>query len=147
MEHIKCKGADQIREELKKVEAQGGEGLMIRKPKSKYVNGRSDTLLKIKSFHDAEAVVIGYVPSTSGAFKCGSLLCRMECGKTFKVGSGMTNADRAKPPKKGSIITYRFQELTNSGNPRFPTYVGVRVDMDKPKDAVMPKKSSDHAED
>ncbi len=119
---------------------------MIRKPKSKYVHGRSDTLLKIKSFHDAEAVVIGHVKSQSTG-GCGSLLCRMENGKTFKVGSGMTNQDRARPPKIGSIITYRFQELTNSGSPRFPTYVGVRIDMDKPKDAVMPKKSSDHAED
>ncbi len=147
LEHEKCKGADHIKEELKKVEARGGEGLMIRKPKSKYFNGRSDTLLKIKSFHDAEAVVIGHVASTSQPGLCGSLLCRMENGKTFKVGSGMTNADRRNPPKKGSIITYRFQELTNSGSPRFPTYVGVRIDMDKPKDAVMPKKSSDHAED
>ena len=146
MEHVACTGANQIQEELKKVEAKGGEGLMIRKPKSKYVNGRSDTLLKIKSFHDAEAIVIGYVPSTSGAYKCGSLQCRMACGKIFKVGSGMTNKDRANPPKKGSIITYRFQELTNSGMPRFPTYVGVRIDMDKPKDAVLPKKSSDHAD-
>ena len=32
--------------------------------------------------------------------------------------------DRAHPPKIGTIITYRFQELTNDGIPRFPSYVG-----------------------
>ena len=32
--------------------------------------------------------------------------------------------DRAHPPKIGTIITYRFQELTNDGVPRFPSYVG-----------------------
>ena len=36
----------------------GGEGLMLRQPGSKYVAGRSSTLLKVKTFHDAEAVVI-----------------------------------------------------------------------------------------
>ena len=43
-----------MKKELKRVEGLGGEGLMIRQPKSKYVNGRSSTLLKIKTFHDAE---------------------------------------------------------------------------------------------
>jgi hypothetical protein len=36
----------------------------------------------------------------------------------------LTDADRRKPPKIGSIITYRFQEYTLDGVPRFPSYVG-----------------------
>ncbi|WNZ65842.1 hypothetical protein QEG98_03600 [Myxococcus sp. MxC21-1] len=28
----------------------------------------------------------------------------------------------------GAIITFRYQELSNDGVPRFPSYVGVRVD-------------------
>ena len=114
---------------------------MIRKPKSHYFNGRSDTLLKIKSFYDAEARVLGYVQGS--AHKVGSLRCIMACGKIFKVGSGLTEKDRAKPPKIGSIITYKFQELTNSGSPRFPTFVGVRIDATEPKDAVVRVKPSD----
>ena len=54
----------------------------------------------------------------------GALVCRMACGTVFKVGSGLSDKDRRSPPKKGSIITYRFQELTNGGHPRFPTFVG-----------------------
>ncbi len=53
-EHTKCSGKDELTRELKRVEALGGEGLMIRQPASKYVHGRSNTLLKIKTFHDAE---------------------------------------------------------------------------------------------
>ncbi len=36
----------------------------------------------------------------------------------------LTDADRNKPPKKGTIITYKFQEYSKSGSPRFPTYIG-----------------------
>ena len=54
LEHVKCKGEDHLNAELKKVEARGGEGLMIRKPKSPYEHRRSECLLKIKTFHDAE---------------------------------------------------------------------------------------------
>ena len=33
------------------------------------------------------------------------------------------------PPPLGSIITFRYQELSDGGVPRFPTYVGVRHDV------------------
>ena len=36
--------------------------LMLREPRSLYVAKRSSTLLKVKTFFDAEAVVIGYEP-------------------------------------------------------------------------------------
>ncbi|XP_064598827.1 DNA ligase-like [Liolophura sinensis] len=145
VEHTKCKGKEHIEEELPKVLARGGEGLMIREPKSKYEQRRSYTLLKIKKFYDAEAVVIGHEKSKSGAGGCGALRCRMECGKEIKVGSGLTNKDRRNPPKIGTIITYKFQEYSDSGNPRFPSYIGVRIDMDSPKDAILPAKIKEAA--
>jgi DNA ligase-1 len=46
--------------ELDKVTANGGEGMMIKDPLSKYENKRSDKLLKVKTFEDAEATVIGH---------------------------------------------------------------------------------------
>src|SRR5262249_37549961 len=33
------------------------------------------------------------------------------------------------PPPVGSIVTYRYQELSDDGVPRFPSYVGVRHDI------------------
>ena len=58
----------------------------------------------------------------------------------------MSDQDRDHPPAIGSIISYRFQELTPDGVPRFPSYVGLRIDMDGPKDAairVVDKKDDD----
>ena len=50
----KCTGKKHIDDELKRVISLGGEGLMIREPASKYERRRSNTLLKIKTFYDAE---------------------------------------------------------------------------------------------
>jgi len=61
-EHSRCRGVDHLREELSRIEALGGEGLMLRQPASKYEAGRSLTLLKVKTFRDAEARVIAYEP-------------------------------------------------------------------------------------
>ncbi|RHZ62883.1 hypothetical protein Glove_334g34 [Diversispora epigaea] len=135
VEQRRCKSAKDIFDELKRVESLGAEGLMLRKPKSKYVCGRSNTLLKVKSFFDGEALVEGYEPG-KGKYKgmTGALKCAMACGTKFKVGSGMTDYDRSNPPKIGSIIVYKCQELSDSGNPRFPTFVGVAADKTEPKD-------------
>ncbi len=35
-----------------------------------------------------------------------------------------SDQERENPPAIGSIITYRFQELTKAGIPRFPSYQG-----------------------
>ena len=43
-EHVPCSGIDQLRRELARVEALGGEGLMLRQPESRYEAGRSATL-------------------------------------------------------------------------------------------------------
>ena len=42
---------------LKEVESLGGEGLMIRQAGSLYECKRSHTLLKIKTFYDAEVCI------------------------------------------------------------------------------------------
>ena len=59
--------------------------------------------------------------------------------KTFNVGTGLSDKLRRKPPKIGAIIVYRFQELTNDGVPRFPSFIGEAADKDEPKDAEVPE--------
>src|SRR5688572_21753225 len=59
-DHERCQSLEALRAELARVEALGGEGLMLREPGSKYAVGRSTTLLKVKTFHDAEALVVGH---------------------------------------------------------------------------------------
>lgn len=133
LEQVVCNGTDHLRAELARVEALGGEGLMLRQPGSKYESGRSSTLLKVKTFHDAEAQVVDHEPG-KGKHKgrLGALVCVMDSGVRFNVGTGFTDAEREDPPQIGEIVTYRYQELTKDGVPRFPTYVGRAVDKSKP---------------
>jgi DNA ligase-1 len=51
---------------LAEVESLGGEGLMLRTPGSKYEWSRSSTLLKVKTFHDEEAIVVAHIKAPSG---------------------------------------------------------------------------------
>eukprot|EP01006_Ploeotia_vitrea_P047028 TRINITY_DN67081_c10_g1_i1.p1 TRINITY_DN67081_c10_g1~~TRINITY_DN67081_c10_g1_i1.p1 ORF type:complete len:797 (-),score=76.62 TRINITY_DN67081_c10_g1_i1:32-2086(-) len=139
VEHWPCKGRDQLKADLKAVEAKGGEGLMLRQPKSQYIGQRSSTLLKVKSFKDYEARVIAHEPG-KGKYvgMTGALTCELPNGKKFSVGSGMTDKDRGSPPRVGTVITFRFTELTDAGIPRFPRYLGVKADAKWPPDAPWP---------
>jgi DNA ligase-1 len=138
-EHQACKGLEHLREELARVESLGGEGLMARKPRSKYEVGRSTTLLKVKSFRDAEARVIAHAPG-AGRHKgrLGALVVELADGTRFNIGTGFSDAEREDPPKVGSLVTFRFQELSNGGVPRFPSYVGVRIDARAPSTLAAP---------
>jgi DNA ligase-1 len=115
----RCESLDALREELRRVEALGGEGLMMRRPGSMYEVGRSHTLLKVKSFHDAEARVVGHLPG-AGKHKgrLGALECEMPDGTRFSVGTGLSDDERKNPPPIGAIVTYRYQELSNDGAAR-----------------------------
>jgi DNA ligase-1 len=42
------------------------------------------------------------------------------------VGTGLTDAERERPPAIGARITIKYQELTPAGVPRFPVFVAVR---------------------
>ena len=128
-EHVRCRGLVHLRAELARVEALGGEGLMLRQPGSKYVAGRSSTLLKVKTFHDAEALVIGH-QAGAGRHKgrLGALLVRLPDGTEFAVGTGLSDRERGHPPAVGATVTFRYQELSEGGVPRFPSYVGERLD-------------------
>jgi len=128
-----CRGAEHLQEELDRIVSLGGEGLMLRQPGSRYEAGRSATLLKAKRFHDAEACVIGHQPG-SGRHKgrLGALAVVLPDGTEFAVGTGFSDAQREQPPAVGSIITFRYQELTDRGVPRFPSFVRVRQDAEQP---------------
>ncbi len=128
--HERCKNLDALRAELKRIEALGGEGLMLRQPGSKYVAGRSFTLLKVKTFHDAEAVVTGH-QAGAGRHKgrMGALLVRLPDGTDFAIGTGFSDRERENPPGIGATVTFRYQELSEAGVPRFPSWVGVRHDV------------------
>jgi DNA ligase-1 len=133
LEQERCQGLDHLRKELDRVEQLGGEGLMMRRPGSTYEVGRSYSLLKVKTFHDAEARIVGHQAGT-GKHKgrLGSLLVELPNGIQFSVGTGLSDKERQAPPAIGAMITFRYQELSDTGVPRFPSYVGERLDVHGP---------------
>jgi DNA ligase 1 len=108
--------------------ANGGEGLMLHRADARWQPGRSDALLKLTPWHDAEARVIGYLPGKGRLQgKVGALIVEAEDGRRFRLGSGLTDALRAAPPAPGTLVTYRYRELTPAGKPRFPRYLRERT--------------------
>ena len=115
---------------LQRTVRSGGEGLMLHKGSSLYRSGRSDDLIKLKTHDDAEALVVGHLPGKGKhAGRLGALLVEMPTGQRFKLGAGLTDADRADPPPIGSWVTYRFRGTHDGGLPRFASFVRVRLDM------------------
>jgi DNA ligase-1 len=144
-EHTACSGAQHVSAFLKDVEDAMGEGAMLRHPTAPYRGGRSSELQKVKSRMDGEAIVVGHEPGGGkNVGRLGALVCegrppedatagegassggggrrRQRTTKRFKVGTGFTEEEREHPPPIGSVVTYRYFELTKSGVPRFPSY-------------------------
>lgn len=114
---------------LLQVEREGGEGLMLHRADALWQAGRSDALLKLKRHHDAEAKVIAHLPG-KGKYRglCGALLVEMADGKRFRLGSGLSDAQRHSPPPVGSMVTYRYRGYTVNGLPRFASFVRLRLE-------------------
>ncbi len=131
-----------IEQELKRVLALGGEGLVVRNPKVLYTTGRLDSALKVKLKQDAECIVDGYIDGKGkNQGKVGSILCRLipdqvarlfpkldaNKGVAIKIGSGLTDAQRPNPPKIGARITFQYMGTTKKGLPRFPVFLRERL--------------------
>lgn len=143
--------------------AEGYEGVMIRHPEGKYKHGRSTVkegiLLKIKQFHDDEAILVevtekmrndnelerdelGYAKRSSckenlvPAGTAGSLILNWN-GLEFRVGfgPGINDSDKQdiwnqREQLKGSLSKFRYQELSKDGVPRFGKFLGFRHEDD-----------------
>ena len=92
-----------------------------------YRNGRSEWLLKYKRHDDAEARVVAHLPG-KGKYEgmTGSLLVERPDGVRFRLGSGLSDVQRADPPPIGAWVTYRYDGLTSKGVPRFARFLRVR---------------------
>ena len=127
VKHKKCRGREHLIRKMNCIVKLGGEGIMLRKPKTKYEGKRSKTLLKCKPEYDAEAKVIGYVDGKD------SLEMEMESGITFRLSTKFKSKDDFPI---GTIITYKFNELFKSGKPRFAVMMRVREEATEAKDFV-----------
>ena len=114
----------------------GGEGLVLHRGASLYTAARNDDLLKVKPHEDAEARVLGHQPGQgkytglTGALQVESVVSgnAAAAGVRFKIGTGLSDAQRRNPPPVGSVVTYRFRGLTDAGIPRFASFVRMAAD-------------------
>lgn len=116
-----------LRQRLAQTIKAGGEGLMLHRADAAYETGRADTLLKLKPWLDAEAVVVAHLPGKGKyAGQLGALRVRLADGREFRLGTGFSDAQRRNPPPIGSVVTYRYRELTANGLPRFASFLRIR---------------------
>ena len=142
IKQVKVKDNAEFEAFAEQIVAKGGEGAVAREPNAPYERKRSKNALKYKKFKDAECEVTE-VNAGTGKYAnfAGSLTCKAlgskddkekagepKEGTIFKIGSGLSDENRQEPPKIGSIITYKFQNLTSNGKPRFPIFLRVRED-------------------
>lgn len=157
VEHEVVRNSDDLDAMYDKAIAHDFEGLIVRDLDGKYKFGRSTMrqgwMLKLKTFHDAEAKIVGFeelmhneneaVFDKLGAQTrsseqaglipagvLGSLVVEYE-GKQFKIGTGFDFAMRAqywdmREKLIGHLVTFKYQELSKYGIPRFPVFKGLR---------------------
>lgn len=138
----------------------GAEGVIIRDVNATYKQGRvtpkSQEVLRLKRFSDAECSIIGFSEelqnnneattnelgltersahkdNKSGKATLGSLQVRdLTTGVEFSIGSGFDAVLRAdiwsrQDELLGAIVKYKFFNVGIKDKPRFPTFLGFRA--------------------
>jgi len=110
----------------------GGEGLVLHRANSIYLSGRNSDVLRVKLHEDAEAKVVGYESGQGkNAQRTGALSVQTPQGLRFKLGTGLSDAQRENPPAAGQWITYRYRGLTDKGVPRFASFMRIRPEIER----------------
>ena len=78
----KIKSYEQMDKLYKSITQKGGEGIMLKNPKSLYEGGRSANMLKVKPSFDIEAVIVDY---TQGKGKYNKKLGGFVCKKLINM--------------------------------------------------------------
>lgn len=110
----------------------GGEGIILRKDSSFWYPKRWDNVIKVKDIKDSEATVIGYEYGKEGLRnenRLGSLVVNWNNGPlapiSFNIGIGFTDEERDNFRSLfpvGSVITFKYRALTDSGVPKEARY-------------------------
>lgn len=117
--------------------SEGGEGAIVKKLDTIWKDGTSKDMVKIKAVLDADLLCVD-VEEGSGKYKgkVGALVLETVCGKLrVKVGTGLTDLDRAKPFDYyiGKVIEIQYNEFIKSKSKStdslfLPRFIEVRED-------------------
>ncbi len=127
IKQIPVKSKQHLTNFLNKIISKKGEGIVVRNPKTLYQTGRLSSALKVKKYQEDECIILAIL-SGKGKYKnkMGSLKCQTKTKKIFKVGSGFTDAQRQKPPKIGSEITFKYYGLTKNKKYKHPVFLKIK---------------------
>ena len=126
-----CNSEEHMKELHAQYVAEGYEGIMLRNANSSYKHARSADLQKYKHFIDDEFKVVGFNQGEGQEAGCVIWVCETTDNKTFACRPRGTREARAVLFQNGStyigkMLTVRFQELTDTGIPRFPVGIAFR---------------------
>ena len=123
-----------IEAEFKNVISRGGEGIMLNNPHYMYRDGKCAGILKYKKIMDDECVIVGYKMGNGrlngmlGSF----IVHPIEDGQPISSRefsmAGINDHIRANYKHThpiGTLLHYRCAELTKSGKPKHPVYLGI----------------------
>ena len=116
---------------------EGFEGGIVRLLDGEYELGhRSRNLLKVKTFQDAEFEIIGYKSGDGKFSDCVIWVCKTKGGEEFAVvpkGTLEHKRQLLKEAKKyvGEMLTVRYFDLFESGEPQFPVGLGIKAEEDR----------------
>jgi DNA ligase-1 len=114
----------------------GYEGAMVRNLASEYMfKNRSSSLLKVKSFEDAEFEIIGGKEGQGREAGMVVFKCKTSDGTEFDVRPRGTQEERSLMWQNlnsyiGKPLTVKYQGLTDEGKPRFPVGLHIRPEWD-----------------
>ena len=125
-----CKTKEDAEHLKKQYIDEGYEGVMLRNLDAPYEHKRSYHLQKFKATSDAEFKVAGWQVDKDNGI---TWECQTSDGKLFHAKPDGRLADRVAAVNTaaemvGKMLTIKFQELSDTGVPRFPVAVGFRVD-------------------
>lgn len=136
----KISDEEQLKEYHQRFLSEGYEGTMVRWGEEGYkINGRSSNLLKYKDFQDIDLTIKDVVPNDADPTH-GSFIFDWDGAKGHPLGDdilgcGMrfSHAEREqiltnKEDYIGKTAELRFFEYSDTGVPRFPVCVGLRLD-------------------
>lgn len=111
--------------------AEGYEGIILRNYDGQYEFGfRSNDLIKLKTFDDAEFEIIDVVEATGRDEGTAIFVCKCD-GGTFNVkpqGSRELRTEYFERADEliGKMVTVQYQGLSDEGIPRFPSAISIR---------------------
>lgn len=129
---VYCDNMEQVWNYHERCVADGYEGVIIRNLDGKYEFGfRSNDLIKLKTFDDAEFEIIDVIEATGRDAGTSVMVLRTSDGNEFNAkpqGSRELRAEYLKNRKSiiGKWATVQYQGLSDDGVPRFPSLIAIR---------------------